>query len=943
LKHHSISVSRDPSVRGLALLFLTLAALSLLATTTLQASHFRFAHITWKRITGTTVEFTSLQAWRADADETLPIDFGDGERGIGSVSKVSSGVDAEGEAFLVTRYTVEHTYSSEGPFLALVDDCCRIGDLVNAPDAGQRMETVVDLRDGNLGSPVGSIPVILQMSQGRKSSLILPVADPDGDTVTCRLSTSAESQIPEAAAAGGHALTVSGERLLEWNTAGTAVGEKYAVQVMLEENHAEHMSHVALDFIVEIVAGSENPPECSGDSRLNVIPVGQEFTASFTGTDVDGDDLTFTASGVPPGAVLFPPPGTSQAQPLAVSFQWTPTPSDDRSSHAVTIIYKDTFGRETACSLSLQVENCALVSFDAFSAAACDAVTVELREADGLTVIAAREVKAAGLPGLDVAYSLFHAFQSPPSADSDPAALDAETFDVGLSTSSVQFCRPGGEPFRVFVAGEEVPPGGSMDTCGLRVSAPMMSSADSDHDGVLDNKDCCPEAANALQEDCDLDGAGDACDAPGDCELAGFSRRLSVAPLSAAACEDLDVELREADGATTIASRQIAGLPAGLRGLDIAARISAAFRGDLPEGLEAGPAPFGARFRRANGSPFRLYANGIELKTGEVAAVCGVRLWLEEPGCPDQDQDNICDSVDNCPGSINPSQLAGNGNGEGDGCPNRPPDGSRAQASPDTLWPPNHKFAAVEILGVSDPDGDQVTIKITSIRQDEPVSGEGIGSGTTCPDGVLIDVDGDGSPEGAGVRAERSGSHEGHENGRVYTLGYTASDGRGGEISGLVKVSVPHDRDESAVDDGSRFNSTLCPSDDHDGGEGEEPAQQAGGGQGNSEEAPIYPWARFQELTPEPLFIRGDSNWDEEVDLSDALMILQRLFKWAEPAPIEGPFDCHDASDVNDDGNVDLSDAIQVCSFLFLGTYVPPPPLSSLGPDPTLDDLLPCE
>ena len=105
----------------------------------------------------------------------------------------------------------------------------------------------------------------------------------------------------------------------------------------------------------------------------------------------------------------------------------------------------------------------------------------------------------------------------------------------------------------------------------------------------------------------------------------------------------------------------------------------------------------------------------------------------------------------------------------------------------------------VSILGVTDPDGDPVSIRITGIMQDEAT--EGLGDGDTCPDGQGIDT------STAQLRAERSGAG----NGRVYTIFFTAIDGRGGSTPGSVKASVPHDQAHPAVDDGPLFDSTRCP------------------------------------------------------------------------------------------------------------------------------------
>jgi len=134
-------------------------------------------------------------------------------------------------------------------------------------------------------------------------------------------------------------------------------------------------------------------------------------------------------------------------------------------------------------------------------------------------------------------------------------------------------------------------------------------------------------------------------------------------------------------------------------------------------------------------------------------------------------------------------------------CPNQPPDCSNAAPSVQTIWPANNKFVPVNITGVSDPDGDPVTITITSIMQDEPV--DTVGDGQFVPDGKGIGTD------TAEVRAERSGTRKVPGNGRVYTIGFTASDGKGGECSGTVKVGVPHDVEDTPLDDGALYDSTA--------------------------------------------------------------------------------------------------------------------------------------
>lgn len=131
-----------------------------------------------------------------------------------------------------------------------------------------------------------------------------------------------------------------------------------------------------------------------------------------------------------------------------------------------------------------------------------------------------------------------------------------------------------------------------------------------------------------------------------------------------------------------------------------------------------------------------------------------------------------------------------------------PPDCSAAAPSVSTIWPPNHKFVPVEIWGITDADGDPIAITVDSIWQDEPVNTEG--DGNAEPDGI-----GTGTSV-AQVRAERSGTKKVPGDGRVYHIGFTASDGNE-TCTGTVSVGVPHDVKDTPIDGGALYDSTLVP------------------------------------------------------------------------------------------------------------------------------------
>lgn len=116
---------------------------------------------------------------------------------------------------------------------------------------------------------------------------------------------------------------------------------------------------------------------------------------------------------------------------------------------------------------------------------------------------------------------------------------------------------------------------------------------------------------------------------------------------------------------------------------------------------------------------------------------------------------------------------------------NGSPDCSGATASPSLIWPPNGKMVPVSILGVTDPDGDPITVEITGITQDEPGANfSGIGSSV------------------ARVKAERAGKGDG----RVYRIEFKATDPSGAPCTGQVTVCVPHSQGKgkgSCVDSGA--------------------------------------------------------------------------------------------------------------------------------------------
>ncbi len=131
---------------------------------------------------------------------------------------------------------------------------------------------------------------------------------------------------------------------------------------------------------------------------------------------------------------------------------------------------------------------------------------------------------------------------------------------------------------------------------------------------------------------------------------------------------------------------------------------------------------------------------------------------------------------------------------------NRNPVCSAARPSESSLWPPNHNFRPISIQGLTDPDGDPLTVGIVSIRQDEPTDPHS--NGSTCPAGRGL-----GTPI-AEVRSERRGGGDG----RVYHIRFRALDPKGGSCDGEVLVFVRHSNGGHGAcgDQGALYDSTRC-------------------------------------------------------------------------------------------------------------------------------------
>jgi len=103
---------------------------------------------------------------------------------------------------------------------------------------------------------------------------------------------------------------------------------------------------------------------------------------------------------------------------------------------------------------------------------------------------------------------------------------------------------------------------------------------------------------------------------------------------------------------------------------------------------------------------------------------------------------------------------------------NQAPDCAGVAADPASLWPPNKHLRTVTLSGASDPDGDDVTLRVTGVTHDE---------------GGASDWQAGASADEVQLRAARDPKGDG----RVYEIAFEATDEHGATCTGETTVTVP--------------------------------------------------------------------------------------------------------------------------------------------------------
>lgn len=151
---------------------------------------------------------------------------------------------------------------------------------------------------------------------------------------------------------------------------------------------------------------------------------------------------------------------------------------------------------------------------------------------------------------------------------------------------------------------------------------------------------------------------------------------------------------------------------------------------------------------------------------------------------------------------------------------NQAPDCSQATASPNVLWPANRKLTPIQIIGVTDPEDDKITIETQCIMQDEPIIPPRFQNWFSHFEAYIkfffrfgnniypYDADGLGT-DNPSIKAQRHNKWKDQQpgDGRVYDIIFKATDAQGRACVGTVHVNVPYRANVPAIDSGMRYPS----------------------------------------------------------------------------------------------------------------------------------------
>ena len=388
-----------------------------LASTNAFATHFRYGTIRWRIPTASapnvvefTVELSFRRSYFIDNFGVFPvvggpsvdlyangllntIDITNAVTGVGvggvPLTLTVTSVDIAHDWFIGTMVFSQTLPAATAIYKASYSNCCRISTLQdNNHDQSFLVWTTVpiDMTDASPNRPPvsASLPIVV-LGNNKVNTFQIPASDPDGDPISFRLATSAESGLvtpkPQATS---NSFTLSPTGLVAWTPLpalcnpnpdpadpldpGDPNGCAYAVQIVISDNHG---ASTVIDqiLLVNNQTGTAPTMKLNGSATplVMTVPVGSVVSVALTSQDPDPakgttstpTPITLGMGGLPIGSTTTPSlPATltpiALNIPVSATFTWTPTPAD-QGTHVLIFSATDDQGLQTTNSVTVNV------------------------------------------------------------------------------------------------------------------------------------------------------------------------------------------------------------------------------------------------------------------------------------------------------------------------------------------------------------------------------------------------------------------------------------------------------------------------------------------------------------------------------------------------------------------------------------------------------------
>ncbi len=178
------------------------------------------------------------------------------------------------------------------------------------------------------------------VTAGDSVDISITSTDPEGDTITLT-----ESGLPSGATLTDNS---DGTGSITWDTTDSDV-ESYDITIAATDSTGEYTTET-FTITVEAEVGA---PIFGTVSDQSVV-AGEELEFTIDVTDNEGDEVTFSTSGLDSDATTSETSGDSGSDTLTIT--WTPSDSDV-GDHSITITATDSNGQSTDASLTITVSD----------------------------------------------------------------------------------------------------------------------------------------------------------------------------------------------------------------------------------------------------------------------------------------------------------------------------------------------------------------------------------------------------------------------------------------------------------------------------------------------------------------------------------------------------------------------------------------------------------